>query len=778
MAYLVQKTRAASLTIGGADYTSSLVEFAVTDSSANRNGLIATNGNMILGQLPSGSSIADYDRDQFKRGTPVILDVTEPGGSPYRHPRGYLYVLSVSYDVENDKLNVELGCKIALAYLNDDTTDILPLVPVPLDEAQQTIQNCSASFAAAGKYLFQNNQGSLVSGSFFAGDSNSGAAAGEWVSVLGDTVLSALPLAGAEPVPDEILISYQIPSGPIASDTNSDDRVDTTTETSDYFLSYPASTWTRTEQTDCVLVGPDGEITPIACVEDGDSSEGGITIPETPSSGGSVDACGNAPAPPVTNPVDPAPTDPTPIPVPCNYGWETIATPMFVSAQKVTTSTTEYKAPGGQVSIRRQEVRGPALELNRQYYADKYAYCTQLYGYACNPSGSCPMEGLDTVLQGYETTENFYGGANELVKQVRETYRTTLSAAQPFDWRSGVLNGVPQQFNDSLSETSMYRSSRVETEYIRTQNTNTQITTTYTSPASRNIGINSGPIDAMDGIKTTVKRVSVTTGTLEIRPDAVNTVTTNTEERSSRVVLKSSGYTTPPTEAGPYILEESLPVPILLTDQGERLNIVDSYGDYLKRFTEGDSYGLQIGEALRADIVTNWRPGMPFRYADTINNQIVAMRMDACAWGVSKEESVVVTNGIWVGFSSGTLSVGNNLVGNSAPDMGSGTTPPAAVDGPPTIDNDLVGRSFTFVVDIDMALDMQVTPLGNDGIVPVLPSDLNASIEMTEVVFVGGIIVAPGGVLETTASGGIPLSAGGTLIVAGATLVNGNLFGS
>ena len=778
MGYLVQKTRAASLTIGGVDYTSSFIEFTVSDSSAYRNGLIVTSGTLFLGKIPGSASNVDYDRDLFKRGTPVILDMTEPGGSVYRHPRGYLYIVGVIYDVEQDQIEIELGCKLALAYLNDDTTDVLPLIPVPLDDAQQTIQGCSASFAAAGKYLYQNNQGSLVSGSFFAGDNNSGAAAGEWVSVLSDTALSIRPLAGAEAVPDEILLSYQIPSGPIAADTNSNDRVDTTTETSDYFLSYPASTWTRTEPADCVIAGPDGEFTPIACVEDGDSVDGGITIPETPSSGGSVDACGNAPPPPVTNPVDPAPTNPVPIPVPCNYGWETVATPTFVSAQKVTTSITEYKAPGGQVSLTRQEVEGPALELNRQYYADKYAYCTQLYGYACNPNGSCPMEGLDTVLQGYETTENFYGGANELVRQVRETYETTLSAAQPFDWRSGVLNGVPQQFDDTLSETAMYRSQRVETDYIRSQNTNTQITTTYTSAASRSVGINSGSIDAMDGIKTTVKRVSVTTGTLEIRPDSVNTITTNTEERSARIILKSPGYSTPPTESGPYVVDASIPVPLLYGTSSERAAIVDSYSDYLKRFIEGDTFGLQLAEALRADIVTNWRPGMPFRYADTANNQIVAMRMDACSWGVNKEESVVVTNGIWTGFSSGTLSVGDNLVGNSAPDMGSGTTPPSAPSGPPSIINDQVGRGFTFVVEIDMALDMQVTPLGNDGIVPVIPSDLNASIEMTEVVFVGGIIVAAGGVLETTASGGIPLSAGGQLVVNGATVVNANVFGS
>ena len=69
MGYLLQKTRAASLSIGGTDYLI-LVSFQVSDASANRNGIITTTGQLILGQQPSGD-IEDYDRNTFKRGTLV-----------------------------------------------------------------------------------------------------------------------------------------------------------------------------------------------------------------------------------------------------------------------------------------------------------------------------------------------------------------------------------------------------------------------------------------------------------------------------------------------------------------------------------------------------------------------------------------------------------------------------------------------------------------------------------------------------------------------------------
>ena len=775
MGYLVQKTRAASLAIGGTDYTSSLVSFEVADASANRNGLITTTGQLILGQRPGGSDITDYDRDTFKRGTVVTLDVTEPGGSAYRHPRGYLYVIAVLYDVEAEQLVVELGCKLALAYLNDDVTDVLPLVPVPLDEVQQTIQNCSASFATAGQYLFQDNQGDLVSGTFFDGDDNSGVAAGDWVSVLGETALSVQPLSGGDAIPDKITLSYQVPSGSLVENTN--DKVETTTETSQYFLTYPAATWTRTSQSNCSLIdSATGKVTEIYCIENPGSSSGGTTSPPPANSSGAASACGNAPLPPATSPNQPPRVTTIPTPVACNYGWETVPTPEFVSVTKVATSTTEYKAPGGQVSLTRQEVRGPAIEVNQQYFADKFAYCTQLYGYACNPNGSCPMEGLDEILQSYTTTENFYGTANELIKTIQETYSTTLSAAQPFDWRSGTVNGVPQDFNNSLSTSTMYRQSQVVTDYNRTENTNTQVTTTYTSVTSRQSGINQGNIDALKGIKTTVKRISTTTGTLDVRPDSVNTVTTDTTEFSTTINLSTGGYTSTPTEAGPYELEESMPVPLLFENLTDREDVVESYSQYISRFTKGDLYGLQIGEALRSDIVTDWKPGMPFRYADTANNRIMAMRMDACAWGVTGEESIVVTNGVWNGFSEGSLVLGSNLVGNSAPDMGSGTTAPPAPSAPPSVDNDVVGQSFAFEVDIDLALDMQVTPLGNDGITPVNPTDLTAEAEYTLVVFSAGAIVATGGLLGTTGSGSIPLAANGSLITAGATVIDADLF--
>ena len=88
MTYLSNQTKVSHLSVGGVDYTSSLVEWIVSDQSAIKNGTIQTSGTMTLGSLSGDSSVEDYARNDFRRGTPVILDITDPGGAAYRHPRG------------------------------------------------------------------------------------------------------------------------------------------------------------------------------------------------------------------------------------------------------------------------------------------------------------------------------------------------------------------------------------------------------------------------------------------------------------------------------------------------------------------------------------------------------------------------------------------------------------------------------------------------------------------------------------------------------------------
>jgi hypothetical protein len=426
------------------------------------------------------------------------------------------------------------------------------------------------------------------------------------------------------------------------------------------------------------------------------------------------------------------------------------------------------------------ESYGPALEANNQYFADKYAYCRALYASQCNPNGSCELPGQNDIRLGYVETLNYYGDANELIRTVQDTWVTTLSAAQPTDWRANIVNGVPQQFNGNLSETELYRASRVVTQYFKEGNANVQVTTNYTSIASRQVGISVGTskLDALNGIITSNKRISTTTATLEVAPDRVNSATTDTEEKSSEIVLFTGRYTSSPDEAGPYYLEEQIPVPLLFNTSAEINAAVGKYENYITRFVKGDAFGQQISEALRKDIADAWVPGVPFRYYDVGNDELLGMRADATVWGVDQDGAAVVMNGIWTGKSNGTLTLPENLIGNSAPNLGGGgpTPPPAVV--PPSVDTetDVNDGAYAFVINVEWEQVSTMEAYGADGVLDAMPADLDYHHNLAFLCTCAGLIVEPGSLLNGDGNGGIPIEYQGNLLVASATVVDEDLF--
>jgi hypothetical protein len=228
-----------------------------------------------------------------------------------------------------------------------------------------------------------------------------------------------------------------------------------------------------------------------------------------------------------------------------------------------------------------------------------------------------------------------------------------------------------------------------------------QYTTTYTSVGNNGSGISVGAsaLDAYSGFVTSELRRSTSTATLDVAPDIVNSATTSTVEQVTELPLFTGRYTLPPAEAGPYVMEESVPMPLLFDTEQEIQDAVDDYSSYLIRFTKGDAFGLQIGEGLREDVGQNWFPGMPFRYYDPKKNKVLAMRMDATSWGVTKDESAFVTNGIWCGNSNGTVTLPQNVLGASTVADGGSidplttvpngpTTPEPPVVVPPVVDNE------------------------------------------------------------------------------------------
>ena len=287
MAYLINSARPTSLTIGSRDYVSNLVEMDASDSSAFRNGLITTTATITLGSLP-GQPLVDYDRNDFRRGAKVTLDVTYPSGVTARHPRGELRVISAVYEPESESIVVEAGCDLVLTKLLDDEVTTQGLIQgygeLPLDPAQQTFENLGASLAASTKVVWSDSSGAIQKAPYFGADGFGTVEAGKFISVRGSTALAVEPLAAAEAIPDQIELSYSYPKGLIASDEQG--RIDTTETESYYFLRYPAITYERQNVNDDLIGSLDLSLPP-------------VTVPSIPIP---ASGCGNTPKPPQWTP--------------------------------------------------------------------------------------------------------------------------------------------------------------------------------------------------------------------------------------------------------------------------------------------------------------------------------------------------------------------------------------------------------------------------------------------------------------------------------------------
>ena len=466
MSNYLNTARKSRLFIDGQDLSDRMISWEVSDQSAFKNGFIITSGQVILGT--NNLSQFDYQKNRFKRGKQVILDLFDQAEGWQRHPRGFLYVIGESFNPSTQQVTLEIGCRLALMALSDSVDQVMDLSPFTLDNARSTFANVRQAFAAAGQYLYQDNQGVLQSGSVFGDGAFGDPASVEttWTSDSRSTVLRVEPLAGAAPIPDEIKLSYQF-----ATTTPSDaPGSETTTETSEYDIKYPGVIFTR--------VGS-GRIPTDTSGDSGNSGSGSVcgNSPQAPS--GSAPGSGNAAS--------------------CSGIFKTVEEPTKKRGRRREITTTTYGGPGQQVSNITKDTYGPALELNPQYFADRYAYCRFNYATACNPNGSCATEGLNEVLQMRSIESYRYDSAGTLVERNLEEYRPTLAAAQPFDWRSGVISGVPTSFND-LSTSSLFRSRITNARYSTEGSTNIEtLTVSESSAVKSRSGIGATPQETVSG---------------------------------------------------------------------------------------------------------------------------------------------------------------------------------------------------------------------------------------------------------------------------------------
>lgn len=765
MSIIVNTSRGVSLNVGGVDYSSNLLSIELSDDSAVNNGIVTTSGTIVLGDTPGGGVIEDYDRDFFVRGQSVTINIVNELGSTVKHPRGHLYVVSTNYNIETNELSVDVGCKLYLASLSDEITNLLSYALFDIPSDRQTFSDLNSALQAECAFIWQNNNGQIIKQDFFDLDqAGTSKAPPNWTSVLGQTTLSAEALGSGLVPPDFLEVSYEYVVD-AASDLDPDSLIDESTVTTKYTIDYPAVEYERIRPT----TGLPGTTGP------GD-------INETPPLGGrSSSTCGDSPAVPVDKDNEGDYEQ-------CTQGYTSQEVVRLVDVEMTEVSRTYYSGPGRQVERTEKILYNAKIEHNEDYWKDYIEYCRFAYGTQCRPDGNCLT---DALAQGREQMRdsivietNTYGEGDILVKKRVDTYTNMFDCYTPVDWRRRVI-GLLNIFGNSLISEFIpmhaytgrdyeYMSSRVETEYQYFDSHTIEKETTWTSDCGKESEFHQEGDSFIQRIKDAYpwgKKRVITKISSNKTPDREeqksSDPTTVTKTGVVQDVRSKSSYVEPPDEAGPITMQTSVPFPI----QGDISTVIyyaNKYLSYYRRFLEGDNAGVRVVESLRADIIGGWFPSMPFRFYDPRHGKNLALRMNACSWGLTQTEAVVSTDGIYIGSSNGQISTAYNS---------SNILVPVTVNE--TAVNPIEG--LTEVIQVNLLISVTRTNGNGDsetGIYALPDANNEVLVESTIVVYVNGGIYKPGSLLAAGQNNGVPIANGSTLVVTGAVAIDADLFSS
>jgi len=606
------------------DYTNEFVDGQITDGSAINTGAVLTGGTLQFGELPGQQRIEDYEKTKFGRGTIILIDV-EIAGEVKRHPRGYLYVIDSTYNMENRSLQLEVGCILTMHNITDDIGDlgVWTIFPLPGDEEDDpetaTFSDLLQAIASEGKFIWQTNDGTIEKHGFFEGDGlGSNKAEAKWVSVRDYTALAAQPLSNGSPVPDTIKVSYswEVKSGDGDGETDpiTGKPQETDYTESSYFLEHPANI--KKLQKICTT-DPQGNRT-------------------------------------------------------CKEVALNAAKKQF-SVNKLQESLRIYAGPGGSVSTEKNLTKGPAVEMAGGYYSELYAY---ELARADGDGSKVTLKGLNEILQTSSERTYEYGTGGEVLKMVERQYKNIIGVMSPNDWRAGSKEGTvfepeapptdaTRGFLTTPPMDQMYLDVQTTTTYEYFDDRTIEYTETLTCSAACN-GVGIYPptgerilqnINAdQNGVKTTVKRTSMG-GLLNPDQPGRNPGGAVVSTKSNVYIDESAKYL--PTSAGSITLTTTVPYVVPAMSEQDSRTLAADYAKILRAQLEGDASGVRIAESMRPEIF-DYVPGMPFTYYDRTYETVLKLRMNSTGWAMAPGQSVFSTEGCFIGRSNGKVNIPEN----------------------------------------------------------------------------------------------------------------------
>lgn len=101
--------------INNEDVSEYLIQGSFSEDSAYTSNIITTRGQVTLG---TENTVLDINKERFKIGHQVKTWVMLQDGNAYLHPKGTLYILNSSVNINEQTITLELGC--SLAFISDN----------------------------------------------------------------------------------------------------------------------------------------------------------------------------------------------------------------------------------------------------------------------------------------------------------------------------------------------------------------------------------------------------------------------------------------------------------------------------------------------------------------------------------------------------------------------------------------------------------------------------------------------------------------------------------
>lgn len=173
----INSANGVSIYINGVDVTEYLIQGSLSDDSVYANSIITTTGQITLG---GSTSVFDFNRTQYPIGSTIDLWCRLDNGELAKHPKGRLYLINSSVNIEERLLILEVGCSLAFLNSREEQyqTAIRGLFSSVLTQTdrksfqidQYDLSTLSSLLECVGKVIYQDKWGNVQRISAFGSD--------------------------------------------------------------------------------------------------------------------------------------------------------------------------------------------------------------------------------------------------------------------------------------------------------------------------------------------------------------------------------------------------------------------------------------------------------------------------------------------------------------------------------------------------------------------------------------------------------------------------------